>query len=48
VDVVSNTWTVAVANMLQGRHDFDAVTIRSEGPTEELDLFDSLIAMASV
>jgi hypothetical protein len=45
-DVTSNTWT-AVADMLQGRSFFRAVTIGSTGPTEEQNLFDSLITKAS-
>jgi hypothetical protein len=45
-DVTSNTWT-SVADMLQARLYFCAVTIGSVGPTEEQDLFDSLIAKAS-
>jgi hypothetical protein len=38
-----------VADMLEGRFTFCAVTIKSEsaGPPEEQDLFDSLIAKAS-
>jgi hypothetical protein len=45
-DVASNTWT-AVADMLEGRDCFSAVTIGSAGPVVEQDLFDSLIAKAS-
>jgi hypothetical protein len=45
-DGASNTWS-AVANMLEGRHFSCAVTIRSVGPAEEQDLFDSLIAKAA-
>jgi Ni,Fe-hydrogenase III small subunit len=45
-DLVSNTWT-AVADMLQARLYPCAVTIGSTGPTEEQNLFDSLIAKAS-
>jgi N-acetylneuraminic acid mutarotase len=45
-DVASNTWA-AVADMLEGRSFFGAVTIRSAEPTQEQDLFDSLIAKAS-
>jgi hypothetical protein len=46
-DVATNTWT-PVADMLEGRRDFGAVLIciESEGPAEEYDLFDSLIAKA--
>jgi hypothetical protein len=42
-DAATDTWT-AVANMLEARHHFGAVTIRPTGPAEEQDLFDSLIA----
>jgi hypothetical protein len=45
-DVTSDTWR-AVADMLQARHYFGAVTIGSAGPAEVQDLFDSLIAKAS-
>jgi N-acetylneuraminic acid mutarotase len=45
-DVASDTWT-AVANMLEGRAAFCAVTIRSAEPAEDQDLFDSLIAKAT-
>jgi hypothetical protein len=45
-DVTSNTWT-AVADMLQARGYPCAVTIGSRGPTDEHNLFDSLIAKAS-
>jgi hypothetical protein len=45
-DTAGNTWT-AVADMLDGRLLFGAVTIGSAGPAEEQDLFDSLIAKAS-
>jgi hypothetical protein len=45
-DVASDTWT-AVADMLEGRRLFGAVTTGSAGPVEEQDLFDSLIAKAS-
>jgi hypothetical protein len=45
-DVTSNTWTV-VADILQSRSSFRAVTIGSTGPAEEQDLFDSLITKAS-
>jgi hypothetical protein len=44
-DVASNTW-VAVANMLEARYFFNALTIGSTGPAEEQDLFDTLIAKA--
>jgi hypothetical protein len=46
-DVASNSWT-AVADMLEGRTSCGAVTIGSAGPAEEQDLFDSLIAKASM
>jgi hypothetical protein len=45
-NVASDTWT-AVADMLEGRDGFRAVVLGCAGPTEELDLFDSLIAKAS-
>jgi hypothetical protein len=45
-DVVKNTWT-SVADMLQDRLAFGAVTIRSAVSFEEQNLFDSLIADAS-
>jgi hypothetical protein len=45
-DVATDTWT-AVANMLEGRRNFGAVTIGSADPAEEQDLFDSLIAKAA-
>jgi cobyric acid synthase len=45
-DVASDTWTT-VADMLEGRSRYRAVTIGSAGSPEELDLFDSLIAKAS-
>jgi hypothetical protein len=41
-DVATDTWTF-VANMLENRRFFGAVTIGSEGPAEEQDFFDSLI-----
>jgi hypothetical protein len=44
-DAATDTWT-AVANMLEGRHTFGAVTIGPTDPAEEQDLFDSLIAKA--
>jgi hypothetical protein len=46
-DVASNTWK-AVADMLERRYAYGAVSIRSAGPVEEQDLFDSLIAKASI
>jgi hypothetical protein len=45
-DIATNTWT-AVADMLEDRCSSCAVCIESEGPTEEQDLFDSLITKAS-
>jgi hypothetical protein len=45
-DVASNTWVV-MPRMLEGRRYFGAVAIGSAGPTEEQDLFDSLIVKAS-
>jgi hypothetical protein len=45
-DVASNTW-IAVANMREGRSLHCAVTIGSAGPSEEPDLFDTLIAKAA-
>jgi N-acetylneuraminic acid mutarotase len=45
-DVVTDTWT-AVANMLEGRLNFGAVTIGSADSAEDQDLFDSLIAKAA-
>jgi N-acetylneuraminic acid mutarotase len=44
-DVATDTWTV-MANMLEGRVKFCAVTIGSADPAEDSDLFDSLIAKA--
>jgi hypothetical protein len=44
--VAINTWA-AMANMLEERYFFCAVTNRSAGRAEEQDLFDSLIAKAS-
>jgi hypothetical protein len=38
----------SVADMLERRERFNAVTIGSAGPAEEQDLFDSLIAKASM
>jgi N-acetylneuraminic acid mutarotase len=45
-DVSSDTWT-AVADFSEGRSNSCAVTIKSLGPAQELNLFDSLIAKAS-
>jgi hypothetical protein len=45
-DVASNTW-MAVADLLQGRSFFRAVTIGCTGPAEEQNCFDSLISKAS-
>jgi hypothetical protein len=44
-DMASDTWT-AVADMLEGRAGFCAVTIGSGDKAEDQDLFDSLIAKA--
>jgi hypothetical protein len=45
-DVATNTWT-AVADMLESRSAFGAVTIGFVGPVEEQDLFNTLIAKAA-
>jgi hypothetical protein len=45
-NLASDTWT-AVANMLEGRDYFNAVTMGSAGPVEEQSLFDTLITKAS-
>jgi hypothetical protein len=45
-DVTSDSWT-AVADMLDGRYCFGAVTIGSAAPPEEQNLFDFLIAKTS-
>jgi N-acetylneuraminic acid mutarotase len=45
-DVTTDTWT-AVADMLNQRFSFGAVTIGSAGPAEEQDLFDCLIDQAA-
>jgi hypothetical protein len=45
-DVASNTWK-SVADMLNERSHFGAVTIGSTGPAEEQDIFDVLIVKAS-
>jgi predicted P-loop ATPase/GTPase len=42
----SNTWTAAVADLLEGRRHFGVVTMGTAGPSEEQDLFDVLIANA--
>jgi hypothetical protein len=44
-DVASNTWE-SVANMLENRQNFSAVSIGSAGPSEEEDLFDAPIVKA--
>jgi hypothetical protein len=44
-DVATDTWT-AVADTLEERYVFGAVTIGSAGLAEEQDLFDSLIGRA--
>jgi kelch-like protein 1/4/5 len=47
-DVASSTWTsTAVANMIEGRKAFCAVTMETAGPAEERDLFDTLITKAA-
>jgi hypothetical protein len=46
-DVASDTWT-AVGNMHESRYFFTSVAVASTGPAEEQDLFDSLIAKASM
>jgi hypothetical protein len=45
-DVATDTWT-AVGSMLKSRFNCSAVTIGSANPSEEQDLFDSLIAKAA-
>jgi N-acetylneuraminic acid mutarotase len=45
-DVASDSWT-AVADMVEGRTFFGAVTVGPMRPPEEPDLFDSLIVKAS-
>jgi hypothetical protein len=45
-DAGTDTWT-AVADMLEGRKLFAAVTIPAAGPAEEQNLFDALIAKAT-
>jgi hypothetical protein len=46
-DVDNDTWT-AMADLTHGRIGFGAISIGSAGPAEEQDLFDSLIAEASL
>jgi hypothetical protein len=46
-DAVSNTW-IAVGDMLEGRWSFCAVSIGSGGSAVEQNIFDSLIAKASI
>jgi hypothetical protein len=46
-DVAINTWT-PVADLLEGRRSLEAVCIESHGPSEEQDLFESLIARTLV
>jgi N-acetylneuraminic acid mutarotase len=46
-DVATDTWT-ELADMLTERRYFRAVCIESEGPTEEQNLFDSLIVTALI
>jgi hypothetical protein len=45
-DAGTDTWTT-VADMLEGRSLFRAVTIPSAGLAEEQNLFDALIAKAT-
>jgi N-acetylneuraminic acid mutarotase len=45
-DEATNTW-LAMTDMLESRLHFGAVTIRDARPTDDEDLFDSLIAKAS-
>jgi hypothetical protein len=45
-DVTTDTWTT-IADMLEERSYFGAVTIGTVGPIEEQDLFDALIVKAS-
>jgi N-acetylneuraminic acid mutarotase len=45
-DENTDTWTT-MADMLEGRRIFRAVTTKSAGPAEEQDLFDLLIAKAT-
>jgi hypothetical protein len=45
-DIATNTWT-SVVDMLEDRYSSCAVCIECEGPTEEQDLFDSLITKTS-
>jgi hypothetical protein len=46
-DVVTDTWT-AMADMLESRLSFCAVTIGPADPSEDQDLFDSLIIKAAM
>jgi hypothetical protein len=46
-DEASNTWTAAVADMLEPRWLSRAVTIGAAAPAEEQDLFDILTAKAT-
>jgi hypothetical protein len=46
-DVATNAW-MEVADMLEGRYGFGAVTVGSTCPVEEQDLFDSLITKATM
>jgi hypothetical protein len=45
-NTTTDTWTL-IAEMLEARRCFGAVTIGSTGPAEEQDLFDSLITKAT-
>jgi hypothetical protein len=44
-DVATDTWT-AMADMLESRRNFGAVTVGSAYQAKEQDLFDSLITKA--
>jgi hypothetical protein len=46
-NVATDTWSDDVANMLERRGFFGAITTGSAGPAEEQDLFDSLITKAA-
>jgi hypothetical protein len=45
-DIATDTWTV-MADMLEGRAFFGAVTIQPAGPAEEQDLLDALVTQAT-
>jgi hypothetical protein len=46
-DVVSNTW-IALGDMLEGRWSFCTVNIDCEGSAAEQNIYDALIAKASI